>query len=71
MEIIAAFFIGIFTFLIWIYPIYRIAVSDRTTGGEKVAWLILIVCVFWFAWIFYLMLAPLRQKEQTGYAHHY
>lgn len=63
MEIIALMFLGFIGFIIWLYPIYRIAVSRRTSGGEKVAWLALTICIFWFTWIFYLLLAPLKQKE--------
>lgn len=63
MEIIAAMFLGLLAFIIWLYPIYRIAVSERTSGGEKVAWLVLTICIFWFTWILYLLLAPLKQRE--------
>tara|TARA_R110002167_G_scaffold53073_1_gene152546 strand:+ start:522 stop:722 length:201 start_codon:yes stop_codon:yes gene_type:complete len=49
-------------FIIWLVPIVKIAGSKRTQGGEKLAWLILIIFIFWFAWIFYLLLAPLKQN---------
>jgi hypothetical protein len=47
---------------IWLLPILIIASSDRTTGGEKVAWILAIVFLSWFAWIFYFLLAPIGQS---------
>jgi|TARA_R110002111_G_C5815995_1_gene356604 hypothetical protein len=60
--------IGIFTlliifFLVWVLPVILIISSTKTRGGEKVAWLLLVVFVSWFAWIFYLLLAPISNKE--------
>jgi Phospholipase_D-nuclease N-terminal len=52
-------------FLIWLLPILIILGSDRTTGGEKLAWILAIVFLSWFAWIFYFLLAPI--KERTDY----
>lgn len=49
-------------FLIWLLPILIIASSDKTTGGEKLAWILAIVFLSWFAWIFYFLLAPIKQK---------
>lgn len=47
---------------IWILPMWIIATSDKTTGLEKIAWLLTMVCLSWFAWIFYFLLAPLKPK---------
>ncbi|MFT5997436.1 MAG: hypothetical protein ACI9RV_003047 [Glaciecola sp.] len=55
-------FILIF-FLIWLVPIILVAKSSRTHAGEKVAWVLLIIFVSWLAWIFYLLLAPLKPKD--------
>lgn len=44
---------------IWFYPIVRIAKSNRTEGGEKVAWVLITAFVFWFAWILYKLIAPI------------
>lgn len=49
-------------FLIWLLPIIIIASSDVTTGGEKLAWILAIIFLSWFAWIFYFLLAPLKEK---------
>ena len=55
-------------FFIWILPILIIACSDRTTGGEKLAWILAIIFLSWFAWIFYFLLAPLKPNpEQMPY----
>ncbi|WP_152669361.1 PLDc N-terminal domain-containing protein [Chryseobacterium koreense] len=47
---------------IWLLPIFSILFSQKTSGSEKVAWLLAVLFVSWFAWIFYLLLAPIRKK---------
>ncbi len=49
---------------IWLLPILFIAASDRTEGGEKVAWILAVIFITWFAWIFYLLLAPLKERRR-------
>lgn len=49
-------------FVIWLLPILIIATSDKTTGGEKLAWILAIVFLSWFAWIFHFLLAPIKEK---------
>jgi hypothetical protein len=49
-------------FFIWLLPILIIAASDETTGGEKLAWILAIIFLSWFAWIFYFLLAPLKRR---------
>jgi hypothetical protein len=51
-------------FLIWLIPIILVAISNRTQGGEKIAWVLLIIFVSWIAWIFYLLLAPLKRNPK-------
>ncbi|WP_196139704.1 PLDc N-terminal domain-containing protein [Aliikangiella sp. G2MR2-5] len=65
---------GIFVFIaigvcsvIWLIPIVMIAVSDRTDGREKFAWILAVIFISWFAWIFYLLLAPLREPRHCRY----
>lgn len=53
--------------LIWFLPILIIACSNRTRGGEKLAWILAIVFLSWFAWIFYFLLAPISQRPDYGY----
>ena len=48
--------------IIWSMPIILIVKSTKTTGGEKLAWLLAIVLVSWFAWVFYLLLAPISNR---------
>jgi hypothetical protein len=62
-----ALFCGIAVFAIWLLPIWIIATSDQTTGFEKIAWLIAIVCLSWFAWVFYFFLAPLKPRQRIYY----
>lgn len=53
--------------LIWLLPILIIACSDRTSGGEKLAWILAIVFLSWFAWIFYFLLAPISKRPRRRY----
>lgn len=58
-------FLGLLLFVVlWLLPIILIAKSDRTQGGEKLAWILAIIFVSWLAWVFYLLLAPLKPKIQ-------
>jgi hypothetical protein len=57
--------------LIWVLPILIIATSDRTTGGEKLAWILAIVFLSWFAWIFYFLLAPIKAPEPYRHYRYY
>lgn len=50
--------------VVWILPIVLIAVSDRTVGKEKLAWILAVIFVSWFAWVFYLLLAPLKRPDR-------
>jgi O-antigen/teichoic acid export membrane protein len=49
---------------IWILPLWIIATSDKTNGYEKIAWLLAMVCLSWFAWVFYFFLAPIKPRHQ-------
>lgn len=57
----------LFCLFIWFLPILLILGSDKTTGGEKLAWVLAIVFLSWFAWIFYLLLAPLKPADRFRY----
>ena len=48
---------------IWLLPIILIGSSDRTRGKEKVAWILAVIFISWFAWVFYLLLAPLKRRD--------
>lgn len=50
--------------LLWLLPILMIADSDQTSGGEKLAWILAIVFLSWFAWILYFLLAPIKPKRR-------
>ncbi len=65
------FFEGIFAlavvaccFFIWLIPIILIAISDRASGKEKFAWILAVIFISWFAWVFYLLLAPLGHNPR-------
>ena len=52
---------------IWVLPIWIIASSEKTTGFEKIAWLLAMVCLSWFAWVFYFFLAPIKHRHRYYY----
>jgi len=54
--------LGIIAF-IWLLPLLIIISSRKTTGGEKIAWLLAVIFISWFAWIFYALLAPIKKKD--------
>ncbi len=63
MDFIFGSIFFMFWLVIWIIPVVLIAVSNRTSGGEKAAWILAMIFVSWFAWIFYLLLAPLKSRS--------
>ena len=74
MEFIGSLFMFVamvFCFVIWLLPILFIAASDVTSGGEKLAWILAVIFITWFAWIFYLLLAPLKERDRyRGYRYY-
>lgn len=50
------------TFL-WFLPFVLILFSERASGGEKLAWILLMIFFSWFAWIFYFLLAPVSRRS--------
>jgi hypothetical protein len=58
----ALLFLAIIGFL-WLLPILNIISSRKTTGSEKLAWILAVIFISWFAWIFYLLLAPIKKKQ--------
>lgn len=52
---------------IWLLPMWIIGTSNKTTGFEKIAWLLAMLCLSWFAWIFYFFLAPIKPKHRYYY----
>lgn len=71
MDFLGAIFtsLGVLVwFVIWLLPIVFIAGSDRTGGKEKIAWILAVIFITWFAWIFYLLLAPIKPRAaRRGY----
>jgi hypothetical protein len=60
------FGLGLFGLLlvavIWWLPVILILRSDRTSGVEKLVWVLLIFFFSWFVWILYLLVAPVEEK---------
>lgn len=55
---------GALCIAIWLVPFWIIATSDKTTGFEKIAWLLAMICLSWFAWVFYFFLAPIKPRRR-------
>jgi hypothetical protein len=66
METIFGLFFLIIGAFVWLIPLVAILLSSRSSGGEKVAWLLAVIFVSWFAWIFYLLLAPLKSDRMRA-----
>lgn len=49
--------------IVWWLPIILIARSHRTTGWEKLAWILAMFFFSWFSWILYLLIAPVHRPE--------
>ncbi len=47
----------------WLIPLISIISSNKTNGSEKLAWILAVLFISWFAWIFYLLLAPIKKKN--------
>ncbi len=58
---------GLLVLGIWLLPIWIIATSEKTTGFEKIAWILAMVCLSWFAWVFYFFLAPIKPRHNYDY----
>jgi len=58
----ALIFLAVIAF-IWLLPLISILFSGKTSGSEKLAWILAVLFISWFAWIFYLLLAPLKKKK--------
>jgi hypothetical protein len=60
------FGLGLFGLLlaavIWWLPVILILRSDKTSGVEKLVWVLLIFFFSWFVWILYLLVAPVEEK---------
>ena len=48
--------------LVWLAPLILILRSRKTTGIEKLIWVLLILFFSWFSWILYLVIAPVGEK---------
>ncbi len=48
---------------VWLLPLIIILLSRKTTGSEKLAWILAVIFISWFAWIFYILLAPIKKKN--------
>lgn len=64
MEAISFSFFVLFAIaFVWFLPFIIILGSKKTSGSEKLAWILAVIFISWFAWIFYILLAPIKKKD--------
>jgi hypothetical protein len=65
MEALLGLSLGalLLSLFIWLLPIVLIIRSGKTNGAEKLFWVLAVLFVSWFAWIFYVLLAPLGGEK--------
>lgn len=51
--------------ILWLLPIILIARSQKTTGWEKLIWILLMFFFSWFSWILYMLVAPVHPMRGT------
>lgn len=47
----------------WLLPIIMIVASDEIATSERLAWILAVIFISWFAWVFFFLLAPIKKKE--------
>ena len=62
LNLLPFVFLAVIVF-IWLLPFLIIIGSRKTTGSEKVAWVLAMLFISWFALIFYILLAPIKKKN--------
>ncbi|WP_462160179.1 hypothetical protein [Pseudoalteromonas sp. GB56] len=49
--------------LVWLLPAILIARSNKTSGTEKLLWILVQVFLFWFTWVVYIFAAPINKEK--------
>ena len=65
MEGIAIILFILVFVVLWFLPFILIAGSSKTSGKEKIMWLLCLFFISWFAWIIYMFLAPVCDKATS------
>jgi len=48
--------------VVWLSPIVMIARSERVGSAEKLAWILAVLLISWFAWLGFYLLAPIKPR---------
>jgi hypothetical protein len=48
----------------WVIPVFFVLRSNKVSGKEKLAWILAITFVSWFAWLLFALLAPLAGSKK-------
>ncbi len=62
MTVNFTFFIQ-FVVIFWMLPIIFIVFSKKVAGNEKLVWVLAALFVSWFAFLFYILLAPIKKRH--------
>lgn len=67
MQTVLGLGVGVLVLLAvaWWLPVILILRSRKTTGVEKLVWVVLIFFFSWFSWILYLLVAPVAKPEES------
>ena len=57
----------VFIVFIWIFPFLLVIQSNKISGKEKIMWLLSLIFISWFAWVLYLLFAPIGENKKTSY----
>jgi cytochrome bd-type quinol oxidase subunit 2 len=48
----------------WVIPVFFVLRSNKVSGKEKLAWILAITFVSWFAGLFFALLAPIAGSKK-------
>ncbi|CAH1544160.1 hypothetical protein DA096_22795 [Vibrio rotiferianus] len=48
-------------FIVWLTPFVLVIKSNKTSGREKLGWIVAMLFISWLSWVIYMFVAPIRQ----------
>lgn len=52
--------------IVWLFALVAIVRSPKTSGAEKIAWVVVTLFLSWIGFILYLIFAPLRSEKSAN-----
>ncbi|MGR5231742.1 hypothetical protein [Vibrio rotiferianus] len=50
-------------FIAWLTPFVLVIKSNKTSGREKLGWIVAMLFISWLSWVVYMFVAPIRQAD--------